>query len=221
MFRKILIAEDHEVINLSVQRTVKELEIPTVDQVFYCDDALEKVKKSLREDDPYDLIITDLYYDEDHHPQNLKNGKEMIAAIKEIQPDVKVIFFSAEHKSGVIDSLFTNLKIDGFVRKGRNDAKELKKAITMVAEGQKYLSLDMKHDLKELNSYEFTSYDITLVSLLSQGVFLKNIPTYLQNNNIKPHSLSSVEKKLTGLREGLKINNNEQLVAFCKDLGLI
>lgn len=221
MFKKILIAEDHEVINLSVQRTVKELEIPTVDQVFYCDDALEKVKKSLREDDPYDLIITDLYYDEDHHPQNLKNGKEMIAAIKEIQPDVKVIFFSAEHKSGVIDSLFTNLKIDGFVRKGRNDAKELKKAITMVADGQKYLSLDMKHDLKELNSYEFTSYDITLVSLLSQGVFLKNIPTYLQNNNIKPHSLSSVEKKLTGLREGLKINNNEQLVAFCKDLGLI
>ncbi|WP_262148351.1 response regulator [Chryseobacterium foetidum] len=221
MFKKILIAEDHEVINLSVQRTVKELEIPTVDQVFYCDDALEKVKKSLREDDPYDLIITDLYYDEDHHPQNLKNGKEMIAAIKEIQPDVKVIFFSAEHKSGVIDSLFTNLKIDGFVRKGRNDAKELKKAIAMVFDGQKYLSLYMKHDLKELNSYEFTSYDITLVSLLSQGVFLKNIPTYLQNNNIKPHSLSSVEKKLTGLREGLKINNNEQLVAFCKDLGLI
>lgn len=221
MFKKILIAEDHEVINLSVQRTVKELEIPVADQVFYCDDALEKVKKSLRENDPYDLIITDLHYDEDHHQQNLKDGKEMIAAIKKIQPDVKVIFFSAEHKSGVIDSLFTNLKIDGFVRKGRNDAKELKKAITMVAQGEKYLSLDIKHDLKELNSYEFTSYDITLISLLAQGVFLKNIPIYLQNNNIKPNSLSSVEKKLTGLREGLKINNNEQLVAFCKDLGLI
>lgn len=221
MFKKILIAEDHEVINLSVQRTVKELEIPVADQVFYCDDALEKVKKSLRENDPYDLIITDLYYDEDHHQQNLKDGKEMIAAIKKIQPSVKVIFFSAEHKSGVIDSLFNHLKIDGFVRKGRNDAKELKKAITMVAQGEKYLSLDIKHDLKELNSYEFTSYDITLISLLAQGVFLKNIPIYLQNNNIKPNSLSSVEKKLTGLREGLKINNNEQLVAFCKDLGLI
>lgn len=221
MFRKILIAEDHEAINLSVQRTVKELEIPDVDHVFYCDDAVEKVKKSLRDNEPYDLIITDLYYDDDHHQQKLKNGKEMIAAIREIQPDVKVIFFSGEHKSGVIDSLFTNLKIDGFVRKGRNDAKELKKAITMVAEGEKYLSLDIKHDLKELNSYEFTSYDITLVSLLAQGVFLKNIPTYLQSNNIKPNSLSSVEKRLTGLREGLKINNNEQLVAFCKDLGLI
>ncbi|WP_241493139.1 hypothetical protein [Chryseobacterium sp. Leaf404] len=96
MFKKILIAEDHEVINLSVQRTVKEIEIPLVDHVFYCDDALEKVKKSLRDNEHYDLIITDLYYN-DHHQQNLKNGKEMIAAIKEILPDVKVIFFSGEH----------------------------------------------------------------------------------------------------------------------------
>lgn len=221
MFKKILIAEDHEVINLSIQQTVKELEIPIVDHVFYCDDALEKVKKSHRNNELYELIITDLYYDDDHHPQTLKNGKEMIAAIKEIQPEVKVIFFSSEHKSGIIDSLFTDLQIDGFVRKGRNDAKELKKAINNVFEGKKHLSLDVKNNLKELNSYEFTAYDITLISLLSQGVFQKNIPTYLQNNNIKPNSLSSIEKRLTILKEGLKINNNEQLVAFCKDLGLI
>ena len=34
MFKKILIAEDHEVINLSIQQTVKELEIPIVNHVF-------------------------------------------------------------------------------------------------------------------------------------------------------------------------------------------
>lgn len=221
MFKKILIAEDHEMINLSVQRTVQDLKIAYTDHVFYCDDALEKIKKALRENTPYDLIITDLYYDDDHRPQNLKNGKEMIAAVKQVQPEIKVIFFSGEHKSGVIDSLFTELHIDGFVRKGRNDAKELKKAIDIVFNGEKYLSLDLKQDIKKLNSFEFSTYDITLVSLLSQGVFQKNIPTFLQNNNIKPNSLSSIEKRLTHLKEELKINNNEQLVAFCKDLGLI
>lgn len=221
MFKKILIAEDHEIINLSVQRTVQDLEIAQTDHVFYCDDAFEKIKKALRENEPYDLIITDLYYDDDHRPQNLKNGKEMIAAVKQVQPEIKVIFFSGEHKSGVIDSLFTELNIDGFVRKGRNDAKELKKAIDTVFNNGKHLSLDLKQDIKKLNSFEFSTYDITLVSLLSQGVFQKNIPTFLQNNNIKPNSLSSIEKRLTHLKEELKINNNEQLVAFCKDLGLI
>lgn len=45
MFKKILIAEDHEIINLSVQNTVKELQIPIADHVFYCDDALKSKEK--------------------------------------------------------------------------------------------------------------------------------------------------------------------------------
>lgn len=221
MFKKILIAEDHESSSISVQKTLEELSIPNVDYVYYCDDALAKVQKSIRENEPYDLLITDLSYEEDHHPQNIKDGKELIDEIRKIQPSLKVIVFSSEHKSGIIDSLFTESKINGYVRKARNDSKELKKAIASVYDNENYLSLDLKQDVKKLNSYEFSEYDITLVSLLSQGVLQKNIPVYLQNNNIKPNSLSSVEKKLNNLKEALEITSNEQLVAFCKDLGII
>ncbi|WP_370896720.1 response regulator [Chryseobacterium gossypii] len=221
MFRKILIAEDHESINISVQRTLEELNIPNVDYVYYCDDALAKIQKANRENSPYDLLITDLYYEEDHREQNIKDGKELIKKIKEIQPSLKVIVFSAEHKSGIIDSLFKEYHINGYVRKARNDSKELKKSITSVYINENYLSLDLKQDMKKLNSYEFSAYDITLVSLLSKGILQKNIPSYLQKNNIKPFSLSSVEKKLNSLKEGLEVTSNEQLVAFCKDLGII
>lgn len=221
MFKKILIAEDHESSSISVQKTLEDLNISNVDYVFYCDDALAKVQKSIREETPYDLFITDLEYEEDHHKQKIKGGKELIKAVKNLQPHLKIIVFSAEHKSGVIDSLFKEYGINGFVRKARHDSKELKKAIAAVHEGKNYLSLDLKQDVKKLNSYEFSDYDKILVSLLSQGVMQKNIPLYLQNNNIRPNSLSSVEKKLNSLKEELKITNNEQLVAFCKDLGII
>ncbi|MGI9650516.1 response regulator [Chryseobacterium sp. RLHN22] len=221
MFKKILISEDHESINISVQKTLEELHIKSFDYVYYCDDALAKTQKAIREKQPYDLLITDLYYEEDHHPQKLKDGKELISAIRQEQPDLKIIVFSAEHKSGIIDSLFSDYGINGYVRKARHDSKELKKAINSVYNNENYLSLDLKQDIKKLNNYEFTSYDITLVSLLSQGVLQKNIPVFLQNNNIKPNSLSSIEKKLNTLKEDLGISNNEQLVAFCKDLGII
>lgn len=221
MFKKILIAEDHESSSISVQKTLEDLNILNVDYVYYCDDALAKVQKSIREKDHYDLLITDLEYEEDHREQNIKDGKQLIRAIKELHPSLKTIVFSAEHRSGVIDSLFKEYGVNGFVRKARNDSKELKKAISSVYDNKNYLSLDLKQDVKKLNSYEFTDYDIILVSLLSQGVLQKNIPTYLQNNNIRPNSLSSVEKKLNNLKEELQITNNEQLVAFCKDLGLI
>lgn len=221
MFKKILIAEDHESINLSVQKTLEDLNIPNVDYVYYCDDALAKIQKSIRENEPYDLLITDLYYEEDHREQEIKDGRELIQRIKEIQPSLKVIVFSAEHKSGVINSLFKEYEINGYVRKARNDSKELKKSIASVYIDENYLSLDMKQDVKKFNSYEFSAYDITLVSLLSKGILQKNIPTHLQEKDIRPYSLSSVEKKLNSLKEDLEVNSNEQLVAFCKDIGII
>lgn len=221
MFKKILIAEDHESSSISVQKTLEDLNISHADYVYYCDDAVAKVKKSIRENDLYDLLITDLSFEEDHREQTIKEGKDLILEVRELIPSVKVIVFSGEHKSGVIDSLFNDYKINGFVRKARNDSKDLKKAIASVYVNENYLSLDLKQEVKKLNSYEFTSYDITLVSLLSQGVLQKNIPTYLQNNNIKPNSLSSVEKRLNNLKENLNVASNEQLVAFCKDLGII
>jgi DNA-binding NarL/FixJ family response regulator len=221
MFKKILIAEDHESINLSVQKTLEDLNIPNVDYVYYCDDALAKIQKSIRENEPYDLLITDLYYEEDHREQKIKDGRELIQKIKEIQPSLKVIVFSAEHKSGIIDSLFKEYEINGYVRKARNDSKELKKSIASVYIDENYLSLDMKQEMKRLNSYEFSAYDITLVSLLSKGILQKNIPAHLQEKDIKPYSLSSVEKKLNSLKEDLEVASNEQLVAFCKDIGII
>lgn len=221
MFKKVLIAEDHEILNLSVQRTAEELNIPVVDHTHYCDDAVEKIKKSFREDSPYDLLITDLYYDNDHREQRIKDGREMVTEIRTIHPSIKIIFFSAEKKSGIIDSLFKDYHINGYVRKGRNDGKELKKAIDSVFNGDNYLSLEARQNIRKLNSYEFSSFDVTLICLLSQGILQKNIPTYLVNNNIKPNSISSIEKRLNILKEELGINNNEQLIAFCKDLGII
>lgn len=221
MFKKVLIAEDHESINISVQKTLEDLNIPNVDYVYYCDDAIGKIQKALREEHPYDLLITDLYYEDDHHKQNLKDGKDLIKKAKEIQPDLKVIVFSAEHKTGVIENLFSDYQINGYVRKARNDSKDLKKSIASVYIGENYLSFELKQDMKKFNSYEFSTFDITLVSLLSKGVLQKNIPVHLEERNIKPSSLSSVEKRLNSLKEDLEINSNEQLVAFCKDIGII
>ena len=39
MFNKVLIAEDHESSNFSVQNIVKQMEITVADYFYYCDDA--------------------------------------------------------------------------------------------------------------------------------------------------------------------------------------
>jgi two-component system capsular synthesis response regulator RcsB len=59
------------------------------------------------------------------------------------------------------------------------------------------------------------------VTLLANGTLLKEIPNYLKENEIKRSSMSAVEKRLKDIKDSLNINSNEQLIAFCKDFGVI
>lgn len=221
MFQKILIAEDHESSNFSVQKVMEELKIPVIDYVYYCDDAYACHKKALKSGLPYDVLITDLSFEEDHRNQNIKNGRELIKCCRENQPELRTIVFSAEHRLGVIDSLFKDDDINAYVRKARSDSKELKNAVEAVYEGKSYLSHNLKLPVKSLNTLEFSNYDITILQLLSEGVLQKEIPKHLKTLDLIPNSLSSVEKRLNTIKIQLKVNNNEQMIAFCKDLGII
>lgn len=221
MFKKVLIAEDHEIANISVQKTLDELGIADARYVYYCDDAFAWIRNALKAGEPYDLLITDLYFEEDHCKQTLVDGKALIRVAREAQPDLKVIVFSAENRAPIVDNLFKSLSIDGYVRKARRDAQNLKQAIHAVYQHSTYLSPDLKQTIQGENSYEFTTFDVTIIKLLSQGVLQKDIPYYLQKQHIKPSGLSSVEKRLSLMKEVLGFSNNAQLIAYCKDIEII
>ena len=221
MFSKVLVAEDHECSGFSVCKILENLNVSETNQAYYCDDALAKIKRSKDSNKPFDLMITDLSFEEDFRKQTIKDGKELIKCCRDIDPDLKVIVFSGESRLGVIEVLFKNFGIDAYVKKSRDDAKELKKALEAVSSGDNYLSHDLKLPTKSANLLEFSNYDITLLQLLSGGILQKNIPPILQKNNVSPNSLSSIEKRINNLKENLSVKNNEQLIARCKDLGII
>jgi two-component system capsular synthesis response regulator RcsB len=221
MFKKVLIAEDHEMTSISVNKTMTDLGIAKTAYTYYCDDALMLIKKALAEGEPFDLLITDLSFEEDHRKQNISGGAELVARAKQVQPSLVVLVFSAENKPAMVDGLFKEFGINAFVRKARHDAKDLKAAVEAISKGKNYLSADLKQSVKEKNTHEFTNFDITIIGLLSAGTLQKNIPAYLLENKIKPSGLSSVEKRLNIMKDVLGFTKNEQLVAYCKDFGII
>jgi DNA-binding NarL/FixJ family response regulator len=221
MIKKILIAEDHESANISVQKTLEEMGIGDADYVYYCDDALVGIQRAVAAGAPYDLLITDLYFEADHRPQKIESGAQLIYAVREIQPDLRVLVFSAEGKIPAIEALYTAANIDGYVRKGRHDAKELKLAIGQIAGRERYFPRFYTQATRQENVHDFTPYDIKIISLMAQGMRQKDIPVYLQKKQIKPAGLSSIEKRLGYIREVLNFSSNEQLVAYCKDMGIV
>lgn len=221
MFKKVIIAEDQEMANISVRTTLAELNIPQLEYVYYCDDALEEIRRAMQAKQPYDLLITDLIFDPDARAVKLAGGKALIEAARALQPDLKVLVFSAEGKPATIDMLVNKMGVDGYIRKARNDMKELRAALEAISQHRQYLPRSIADLIKTKYAHSFTSFEITIIGQLAKGVRQKDIPAYLRSKDIKPSGLSSVEKCLNALREKLDFSNNEQLVLFCKEKGII
>ncbi|MCP9752368.1 helix-turn-helix domain-containing protein [Ferruginibacter sp. HRS2-29] len=215
MIEKVIIAEDHESSNLSVQKVMEDLRILQSDYFYYCDDALNRIKVAKNADKPYEVLITDLYFDDDGTSQTIKDGFELIKAAREVQPDIRVIVFSSENKPAKIKSLYDEMHIDGFVRKARHDVKELKLAFEAITKGDRYYSRETSLLLKQTKAYEFTDFDISIIRLLAEGHRQKEISDQLEC------SASTIEKTLKKLRDEFGFLKNEQLVLKLKDAGLL
>ncbi|MBO9728293.1 MAG: response regulator [Chitinophaga sp.] len=221
MITKVLIAEDHEIVNISLQKTLEELGIIDIAYAYYCDDALYKITQAVKAKRAFDLLVTDLSFREDDNKQILSNGIELIIAARKVQPDLNILVFSQNGSPATIDQLYNHHDINGFVIKARNDAREFKQAINEIASYRRYFPRHIKQLIDKKNAYSFSDFDITIITLLSQGMLQKDIPAYLQRNGITPSGLSSIEKRLNKMKEAFEFTSNEQLVLHCKELGAI
>lgn len=222
MFKKVIVAEDFDSINLGIEQVLRDLDITNFHHSKYCDDAFLKIRKAIIENEPYDLLISDLSFKADSREVKIENGDQLIEKVRAIQPNLKIIAYSIEEKSHRIKSLFNNCDIDGFVLKGRNSIEELKKAIQLLSISElKYLSPEMSSVLYKNNNYEIDDFDILIMKHLSLGIAQDDIKDIFINLNIKPNSKSAIEKRISKLKDFFKANNTVHLVSIAKDMGII
>jgi DNA-binding NarL/FixJ family response regulator len=222
MIQKILIAEDLDSISLAVQYVLKELQHNHFQHDKFCDGALLKIRKAIADQEPFDLLISDLSFKDDGRKSNLSSGEELIAAVKAIQPSIKVIVYSVEEKEYRIKSLFEKLQVDAFVVKGRESLYQLKTAIkTIEHENKRYISPEVQHVLQNKTGTQIDDLDINLMKHLSYGITQEEMEGVFKEKGIKPNSKSTIEKRISRLKIMFKANNPVHLVAIAKDMGII
>lgn len=222
MFKKVLIAEDLDAINLGIEQVLKDLNIIDFQHSKYCDEAFLKIRRAIQDNEPYDLLISDLSFKTDHREVKIANGDELIQKVHELQPNIKIIAYSVEDKSYRIKLLFNNAGIDAFVLKGLNSIEELKKAIHIISDSdQKFISPEVASALQEKNNFEIDDLDIQILKHLSLGTPQDDITNTFQKSGIKPNSKSTIEKRISKLKDFFKANNTVHLVSITKDMGII
>lgn len=222
MFKKVIVAEDVDAISLGIEQVLKDLNIVNFQHSKYCDEAFLKMRAAINQNEPYDLLISDLSFKTGHREVKIKDGDELIQKVRDLQPDIKIIAFSVEDKSYRIKSLFDNSGIDAFVLKGLNSIEELKKAIHIISDSdQKFISPEVASALQEKNNFEIDDLDIQILKHLSLGTPQDDITNTFQKSGIKPNSKSTIEKRISKLKDFFKANNTTHLVSITKDMGII
>lgn len=218
---KILIVEDIDSISLGIQKTIQEYVNTEIVHAKYCDDGLLKFKRAVIDNEPFDLIITDLSFKSDYKEGYLKNGDDLIEAVRKLDKEIPIVVYSIEDKTFIIKNLFELLAINAYVLKGRNSTKELKDAIKAILKGEKFISKELNHVLQNKNLIEIDDYDLLLLHRLASGNSQTEISNEFEKEKISPSSVSAIEKRINKLKIQFQAKNTIQLIVLVKDLGII
>ena len=221
MFRKILIAEDIDSISMGLTTILEKLPDTEILHAKYCDEALLKIKKALKDGQPVDLLITDLSFKADHRESKLIDGEELVVAAKSVQPELKTIVYSIEERLYKIKYLLEEVKADAFVWKGRESSREIVLALTKVYNNEIYISPRFAHIFSPSVLLEIEPCDLLLIKYLSEGLGQAEISERFRALGQTATSGSSLEKRLNKLKIYFKAKNTIHLVSIVKDMGLV
>lgn len=221
MFKKILIAEDFQDTNKGiVQALESRLQIEIIQEELYCDKAYNRFKVAHEKGEPYELLITDLTFNENHVARKLTSGKQLIDTVRSIDKGIKVIVNSMIDNPAEINPLFSEQEINGYVCKGRNSLNDLINAIQEVYRNRTFVSPQL--NLNTAGSvFEMDKYDLMILKDLAEGFTKKEISEKLKKQNISPNSESTIDKKVSKLFDEFGAKNTHHLIAKLVKLGKI
>jgi len=222
MFKKIIIAEDIDSENLGIVSSITTSTQAKVETTQSCDKTLSRIKEAIKLGQPYELLISDLSFNLDTRiSHKITSGKQLITAVKSIQPDIKIIVFSGEDKPAIIKSLFEHHHINGYVCKGMYGLSELKKAINQVYLGNTFSCPVSKNALHQKNVTQLNPYEIQLLQLLANGYKQDEISIQFAEKGIEPNSKRSIEDRIRKLRQDFDAKTTVQLIHLVDGMGLI
>lgn len=222
MVKKVLVVDDHESINRGVVQFLRSIDISKVESAKHCDEAYLKIEKASKLDrDPFDLVIMDLYFKSNYQSSQLKSGQELIERLYLANPELPVIVYSVEDNSYKVRTLMKYWGVKAYVVKSRTSEYELSVAIESVISHKNYLSPSISKVSRIISNDDVSPREKEIMKCLSRGMTYQEISLYLKKYNIKPSSVSSIEKCMIRMKDQFNAKTPLQLMAIFKDKKLI
>jgi DNA-binding NarL/FixJ family response regulator len=196
-----LIADDHSIVRQGISLVIKELFFKaTIFQAGTFKETLKILKET-----KVDLLVLDINFPDG-------NSLSIIGEIKVLQPDLKILIFSA-YDENLYALRYLNAGASGYLSKGSNE-EEMKQAFQSMMVSGKYITQNIKDQIldsyiskKPLNPLEqLSDREIEVARLLIKGFGNMEIADML---HIKKSTVSTFKNRIF---EKLAIDNLADLI---------
>lgn len=219
---RILIVDDHQLIIQGILTSLNKIGNFDVVTTTTCDDAFKLLKNSLNTN-PFQLLFTDLSFDNSTTNTNLDGGEELIKAIRNSKINVKIAVITGHTETNRVYNVISNLNPNAYLLKSKCDATEIGFAIQKMLVNDYYYTHEIHQKLMKRNIIQIQMDDVAIQ-------ILKELPNHTKISNLEGNikkgdgsliKLRSIETKLANIRLDLNANNNTDLVLKAKELGII
>ena len=219
---RILIADDHQLTLDGICFHLKELGGFDVVTINNCDAALELIKSN-ENTTPFQILFTDLSFDNATQQTNLKGGEELIKAIRKNKIDIKIGVITGHTETNRVYNVISNLNPNAYLLKSKCDATEIGFAVQKILHNEYYYTHEIYQKILRRNIVQIQMDEVALQILkeLPKHVKIANLEGIITKNDGIKIKLRSIETKLANLRTDLNAINNIDLILKAKELGII
>lgn len=220
----ILIIENHPfIVNSYIENIEKILSknktmLLSIDIASYCDEAMNLIKNSKKNNHPYDLVISGVCIPVSEKEKQLF-GEDLCIKIKTILTKVKLIILTRIECNFRVRSIIKRINPDALLLKKDFSQREFKNAISLVISNTPYYSKSVLELLRKEISNDFLldQMDRQLLYELSIGTKMKLLPKIL------PMSMRGIDKRKQKLKDMFNINPDDDrgLILEAMENGLI
>lgn len=215
---KILIADDHQLIINGITSSLNEIGDFEIFSTTNCDDAFSKLKK-----ENFDILFTDLSFDDDTISTKIDGGESLIKAIQKEEIPVKIAVITGHSETNRIYNVIQNLKPSAYLLKTKCNAIELNFAIQKMVANEIYYTHEVHQKMirRACIDIQMDEVAIQILKELPNQSKISNLEGVIKKEDGSMLKLRSIESKLANLRIDLNAINNTDLILKAKELGII
>ena len=220
---KILVVDDHQLIVDGILLALSKFPNYKVSSTNICDDAFSILKDAAGSNDAFDILFTDLSFENITDQSKIDGGESLIRAVRENEIPLKVGVITGHTETNRVFNVISNLKPDTYILKNHCTSDELNFAIQKMMSGGVFYTHEIHAKIMKRNIIQIQMDEsaIQILQELPKHPKISNLEGKIKKSDGKYMKIRAIENKLANLRIDLDANNNTDLVLKAKKLGII